>query len=132
MPARPRRHRHRPPPVPKSPRPFDAETWARVVAKLRLPPQQARVAELLLLDKGNKEIADAMGIGEPTVCTYLTRLFDSLGVGTRLAFVLRLVALVREGWDRADDDVIGTDDIGTGGNVAPVMQRQAFETGKKP
>ena len=99
MPSRHRRHRARlVPPVPQCAFPFDQETWRILVTKLQLPPQQAKATELVLWDKGNQEIAEAMGISEPTVRSHLRRAFDRLGVETRMSFTLRVTALVHERW----------------------------------
>lgn len=91
--------------MPRSPFPFDPETWRLLTCRLCLPPQQVRVAELLLLDRSNRQIAEAMALAEPTVCSYVTRLFDAVGVDSRLALALRLMALVREGWHLSTDDM---------------------------
>ena len=73
--------------------PLDAATWAAVQAELRLAPQLVRVVEQLLVAKRDKQIALELGIAEPTVRTYLTRIFSQLGATDRMEVVLRVVTL---------------------------------------
>lgn len=83
-------------PSPDCPFLFDAETWVAVVDTLGLAPQQARIVERILRGMCNKQIARDLGIGEPTVNTYLTRTYRRLGVNDRLQLVLRVF---KAAWD---------------------------------
>lgn len=73
--------------------PFDSATWAAVVVELKLSPQLARVVELLLLAKRDKQIAAELGVSKPTVRTYLSRIFIQLGAADRAEVVLRVFAV---------------------------------------
>lgn len=78
----------KPPPLP-----FDERRWPVVVASLGLAPQQARVVELVVRGLRDKQIAETMAIGVPTVRTYMARVFDRAGVEDRVELILRVVAL---------------------------------------
>jgi DNA-binding CsgD family transcriptional regulator len=76
---------------------MDDRTWKAVARDLGLSPQQKRIVELILRERSDTEIAAALGIGEPTVRTYLTRLYGRFGVRGRLGLVLRVfTATIRE------------------------------------
>jgi DNA-binding CsgD family transcriptional regulator len=75
------------------PLPIDAARWAAVVAYLALPPQQARIAELVLRGMRDKQIMAELGISRPTLRTYLSRLFLKAGVEGRVELVIRLFTL---------------------------------------
>ena len=77
--------------------PFDAATWTCIVEALDLPPQQARIVERILRGMCDKQIALDLGIGLPTVRTYLTRVFRHLEVDDRVQLVLRVFAEARSG-----------------------------------
>jgi hypothetical protein len=53
--------------------------------------------------KGDKQIAAAMGVGLPTVRTYLTRAFQRTGVGDRVALVVRVYERAPELRKRAEE-----------------------------
>lgn len=74
--------------------------WAHVVRELGFPPQQARIVELMLDCKKDKQIATEMGLGVPTVRTYLTRLFERTGSADRVELLLRVFACVYSRHDR--------------------------------
>jgi len=74
------------------PFPFDAAAWAQVVTALGLAPQEARVVERILRGMCDKQIALDLKIGVPTVRTYLTRVFQRLGVDDRVQLILRVFA----------------------------------------
>lgn len=76
--------------------PVDAEAWCRVAAEWRLSRQQIRIVELLLQGMRDKQIADELGLGVPTVRTYLARLFHRLQVADRVELILHVVAATRE------------------------------------
>ena len=64
--------------------------WARAIQSLNLCPQQARLVELLLRGKRDKEIAATMGLSIATVRTYLRRLFDRTGADDRMNLLLKI------------------------------------------
>lgn len=75
--------------------PFDAVMWDRVMSALGLAPQEARAVERILRGMSDKQIALDMKIGEPTLRTYLTRVFRHVGVDDRVQLVLRVFAEAR-------------------------------------
>jgi DNA-binding CsgD family transcriptional regulator len=76
--------------------PFDRSIWPNVVRELELCPQQARVVDLLMRGMGDKQIALSLGLSEPTIRTYLGRIFSRLGVRGRVELILRIVSVA---WD---------------------------------
>src|SRR5580658_2192099 len=54
--------------------PLHRDHWQAIYLALHLSPKQAQVVELVLRGLCDKQIAQAMGIGEPTVRTYLDRI----------------------------------------------------------
>ena len=75
---------------------IEGEEWKQVIGLLDLPAQQARIVELILQDKGDKQIAREMGLAEPTVRTYLTRIFQRIGCNDRVGLVLKVFLCVLE------------------------------------
>jgi DNA-binding CsgD family transcriptional regulator len=75
--------------------PLDSDEWQHVISTLRLAPQQAKIVELILRGKRNKQIAHILGISESTVRTYLGRMFARLDVSDRMELVLRVFAVCR-------------------------------------
>lgn len=75
--------------------------WARVMSALGLAPQEARAVERILCGMSDKQIALDMKIGEPTLRTYLTRVFRHVGVDDRVQLVLRVFAEAR--WISSDE-----------------------------
>jgi DNA-binding NarL/FixJ family response regulator len=73
--------------------PLPVERWRRIAQAMELSPQQLRIVELILRNHCDKQIAAAMGLKVPTVRTYLTRIFQHLGVRDRGELVLRVFAL---------------------------------------
>ncbi|RDI99687.1 LuxR family transcriptional regulator [Dyella solisilvae] len=61
----------------------------RVVPSMVLTPKEREVLELLARNLSNKEIAQAMAVGEATIKWHLKNLFGKLGVGTRRHVVHR-------------------------------------------
>jgi len=82
--------------------PLTQHGWQALVDRLQLPPQQARIVELVLQNYGDKQIAAQLGLKVPTVRTYLRRTFDRLQVNGRLELVLKLFA--------ASNEIIGPGD----------------------
>lgn len=76
--------------------PLDDALWREVADALALSPQQARIVELILQGKQDKDIAADLKLSVPTVRTYLKRVFDRVGVGDRIQLVLRVFALALE------------------------------------
>jgi DNA-binding CsgD family transcriptional regulator len=72
--------------------PIPSALWKRLATRHSLSPQQTRIVELILLNKCDKQIAQAMGLKVPTVRTYLQRVFLRMGVNDRLSLVLKLFA----------------------------------------
>ena len=54
-----------------------------------LTPTEGRVAELAALERRNREVAEALGIGVKTVETHLTRVYRKLGVRSRTELAAR-------------------------------------------
>ena len=79
--------------APQPPFPLSAELWQAVVAELELSPQQERVARLLLLGYGAKEIADRLNLALSTIQTYLTRMFHRLKISKRMQFATHVMSL---------------------------------------
>jgi DNA-binding CsgD family transcriptional regulator len=73
--------------------PLPLALWTQLIEMLHLPPQQIRIVELILRNRGDKEIAAALGIKVPTVRTYLHRIYERMGVGDRQELVLKLFGL---------------------------------------
>jgi LuxR family maltose regulon positive regulatory protein len=70
----------------------------RAVPSMVLTPKERSVLELLARSLSNKEIAQAMSVGEETVKWHLKNLFGKLGAGTRKHVVRRaqLLGLLEE------------------------------------
>jgi DNA-binding NarL/FixJ family response regulator len=83
-------------PAPARELPIDAAAWHRAVEAMGLSPQQARIVELLLRGMRDKQIAAELGLGVPTIRTYLARVFQRVGVCDRVELILRVVAVSRE------------------------------------
>jgi len=75
------------------PLPLKAAHWQAVVQALRLSPQQAKIVELALRGMCDKQIALAMSLSEPTIRTYLQRIFVRTGTHGRMGLALRVLAV---------------------------------------
>ena len=73
--------------------PIEAEHWLAIVRSMQLSPQQARIVELLLRGMCLKQIAETMSIGQPTVRTYLDRVFDRTGTHGRMELALHVLGI---------------------------------------
>jgi DNA-binding NarL/FixJ family response regulator len=73
------------------PLPLAADHWQKVVDALEISPQQARIVELVVRGLCDKQIATVMGIGEPTIRTYLSRVFARTGTHGRMGLALRVL-----------------------------------------
>jgi len=78
------------------PLPLDADHWQAVFEAMRLSPQQARIVELILRSAGYKEISAALGIAEPTLKTYLQRVFARTGTCGRMQLAMHALAVSHE------------------------------------
>ncbi len=76
--------------------PLNDRHWRAIFKTLQLSPQQARIVELILKSAGNRQIANALGISEPTVKTYLQRVFARAGVRDRMELAMRVLAISHE------------------------------------
>ncbi len=65
-----------------------------MLRELGFPPQQARIVELILEGRKDKQIAAAMGLRVSTVRTHLSRLFDRTDSADRVELLLRVFACV--------------------------------------
>jgi DNA-binding NarL/FixJ family response regulator len=63
--------------------PAAAAKLAEGVTRVQLTPRETATLRLLADGKANKEIANALDIGERTVKTHLAHLFEKLGVTSR-------------------------------------------------
>lgn len=75
------------------PLPLGPDHWQAVVRSMRLSPQQARIVELVLRGMGDRQIAITMGIGEPTIRTYLQRIFRRTDSHSRMELAMRVLAV---------------------------------------
>jgi DNA-binding NarL/FixJ family response regulator len=89
----PRSPKPPPDPLAELPRlPLTAAQWSAIAKELRLSPQQAKIVELVLRSASNRQIAAALGLREPTVRTYLERIFVRTGSGDRMELAMRVLA----------------------------------------
>jgi DNA-binding NarL/FixJ family response regulator len=72
--------------------PLTADECRELVCTLGLSPQQARIVELILEGKKDKQIAVVLGLRRCTVRTYLGRIFIRLGVTDRMGLAACLLA----------------------------------------
>lgn len=70
--------------------PFANDEWHVIVDRLKFSPRQARIAELILRGRRDKDIAAALGLRLPTVRTYLQRMYLRAGVKDRVGLVIEL------------------------------------------
>lgn len=76
--------------------PMDAGLWTAVAGQLKLGPQQARIAEMVLRGLADKEMAAELGISKPTLRGYVARLHRRVEVADRLRLVVRLFQVAME------------------------------------
>ena len=65
--------------------------WRKVAQELALSPQELRVCQFVFKCKTRQEMAEAMGIKDRTVRTYLEQIHIKLSVTTRVGIALRIV-----------------------------------------
>ncbi|MCC7390184.1 MAG: helix-turn-helix transcriptional regulator [Phycisphaerales bacterium] len=68
--------------------------------ELGLAPQQERIVRLLMQAKADKQIARELGLAQPTVRTYLGRIFERASVEDRMQLVHRVYAIALDAWWR--------------------------------
>jgi len=73
------------------PIPLKDDHWQAIVRAMRLSPQQARVVEFVLRGMCDKQITAVMGIKEPTLRTYLSRIFARTRTGGRMELAMRVL-----------------------------------------
>jgi len=76
------------PPIPLSP-----DHWQAVVDAMQLSPQEARVVELVIRGACEKQVSAALGIGVPTIRTYLTRVAAKTGTHGRMELALYVLGV---------------------------------------
>jgi len=75
------------------PLPLDDGHWQAVVQAMQLSPQQAKIVELVLRGKCDKQIAIAMKLSEPTLRTYLQRISARTQTRGRMELAMRVLAV---------------------------------------
>jgi DNA-binding CsgD family transcriptional regulator len=94
------------------PLPLHRDHWQAIYLALRLSPKQAQVVELVLRGLCDKQIAQTMGIGEPTVRTYLDRISARTRTHGRMELAMKVLAVshevVRASVIKTDDTSITT------------------------
>jgi len=75
--------------------------YREAVRRLGLSRQQARIVELLMQGKADKEIAAKLKLSKHTVRTYLKRISQRLGVSGRVETMLAIVAITISGCPHA-------------------------------
>ena len=61
-----------------------------------LTERELQIATLVALGRANKQIARQLHISEWTVATYIRRVFDKLGVGSRAAMIYHCASLIQQ------------------------------------
>lgn len=70
---------------------FGGEVWRRIADRLVLSPRELQIAQGVCEDELESAIARRLGISAHTVHTHLGRLYQKLGVRSRVELVVRLV-----------------------------------------
>jgi DNA-binding CsgD family transcriptional regulator len=76
---------------------FDKEEWIRLGDELSLSPRQNEIVQHLFLGQSDKQIAQTLGIAQPTVRTHLGRLFAKFNVQDRHELILLVFHHFRSG-----------------------------------
>lgn len=71
--------------------PLDEVAWRRVVLEMGFAPQEARVVAGVLRGQRDKQIAEELGLGLPTVRTYLGRACRRCEAADRLELFIRVL-----------------------------------------
>ena len=91
-------HPPQPPDDVPLPAPLGKTEWDAVVSQLALAPQQERIVKLIMRSHGDKQIVYQLGIAQPTVRTYLSRVFRQAQVEDRVQLIHRIYAIAIEAW----------------------------------
>ena len=75
------------------PLPLSQEHWQAVVEAMQLSPQEARVVELVLRGACEKQVSAKLGIGVPTIRTYLTRIGAKTETHGRMELALHVLGV---------------------------------------
>jgi DNA-binding NarL/FixJ family response regulator len=76
--------------------PLHPAHWQAVCEAMELSPRQATLVELLLCGLCDKQIAAQMGISEPTVRTYLDRIWARTRTHGRMELAMRVLVVSHE------------------------------------
>lgn len=76
--------------------PIEESHWKAIVAVLELSSQQAKVVELMLRGLGDKQIAAEIGISEPTLRTYQSRIAARTRTRGRMELAMRVMETSRQ------------------------------------
>ena len=71
---------------------FSDEAWRHLADELQLSGRESQIVRGVFDDQTEPAIAAHLGISSHTVHTHLDRLYRKLGVSSRVALVLRVVA----------------------------------------
>ena len=71
---------------------FEPVTWLVLGQELRLSSRELQIVQQVFDDRREETIASLLGISPHTVNTHLQRLYRKLGVSSRTALILRVVA----------------------------------------
>jgi DNA-binding NarL/FixJ family response regulator len=91
--------------------PLNDPHWRAIFSELRLSPQQVKIVNLVLRSAGDREIAAALGLAEPTVRTYLQRIFLRLGVRSRMELAMRILEVSHQIPSVLKSDDVQSDDL---------------------
>lgn len=75
------------------PLPLDEAHWQAIFEHLGFSRMQSGVTRLLLRSACRKQIADALGISQPTVRTYLARIYVRTGTSDPMQLAMHLLAV---------------------------------------
>ncbi len=74
---------------------FADDEWRRIVSALRLSPRMAEIAELVVRNAQDKEIAAALGISPSTIRSHFNQIFARLHVSSRTGLMYCVFAAYR-------------------------------------
>ena len=73
--------------------PLAPDAWDWIAAEMQLSPQQRKIVELLLHRKKCKQIGPELGLAEPTVRTYLKRIYERHGLADHGELLIHIMDL---------------------------------------
>jgi len=73
--------------------PMPRALWTQIAGRLKLPPQQQHIVELILCNYCDKQIAKDMNLKVPTIREYVKRIHSRLDVHDRQELILRIFAM---------------------------------------